>query len=266
MEQYLRFFKPLLLLVTPVLASSVLVTSPSQAATFALSQGELVFTEFSQSPTNTFTDTNSNAIVVSDNGNVFTEADAIASFGGTPTEALNFSSSIAEGENTGYLGLAESETTIRGIFDIETDTLFSFDFTSDLSLATSVDNPGLESSTASGELLFALFDVNENTVLDSFKLAGDLTTNGQKNFIGYEQEGNVTLTNADTDYDFVGNQKFATGYADGYVQRYFSQPTTLALIQMKSNQVMVSTPEPTTIVSLLISTGLIGVAFRRKKI
>lgn len=264
-QQYLRLVNKFLLIVSPVLAGSVLLTSPSEAATFALSEGELIFTNFSQSPRTTLTDTNTNALVVSDDNNVFTQGEAIAFFGGTPTEALNFSSSVARGENTAYLGLAESEATIKGIFDINQDSIFSFDFATNLNLATSVDRPGRESASASGGLFFALFDVQENTLLDYFSLAGDLTKQGDNNFVGYENEGNVILNHANTDYDFVGNQKFATADVDGYVKRYFTHPTTLALVQVKSNEVMVSTPEPSIIVGLIFSTGLIGVVLRRNK-
>lgn len=264
-QQYLPSLKKFLLIVSPVLASSVLLISPGQAATFALSEGELVFSNFSQSPMSTLTDTNTNAVVISDYGNVFTEAESMAFFGGTPTQALNFSSSVAGGDNTAYLGMAESEATIRGVFDIDKDSVFSFDFATNLNLATSVDRPERESASAGGELFFALFDVEENTILDSFSLAGDLTKQGNNNFIGYQKEGNVILTHSNTDYDFVGNQKLAMADVDGYVKRYFTHPTTLALVQVKSNEVMVSTPEPSIIVGLIVSSGIIGVVLRRNK-
>ncbi len=257
MKQYLRFTQYFLLFTTTFLASSALLTKASLAATFAFSKGALEFTDFSHSPLNIYTDVDTDTISVGQGGSVQSEADAIASFTGTPPGALASSSSTAFGKNKNYSGQGTSEATLRGIFDIDQNTLFSFNFVADLALETLIDQPPAENARASGEISFALFNFGTNSILDSFSLKGNLTTLDDNDVITSTKTGNVIFINSFTDSNFGGQQESAIAYVDGSLQRYFTNKTRLALVEFQSNDVRVTAPEPSTILASLFVCSLI---------
>jgi hypothetical protein len=267
MKQYLKLIQYFLITATSFLSSSILVITPSQASSFALSEGALLFTNFSHIPSSTLTITDTNATSIFQGGNVTTQADAIAFLKVNPPAALTSSSGIAWGDNVGYLGIAESVAAIRGIFDIEENSIFAFNFASNLNLLTSIDKPNIENAKASGNISFALFDIENNNILDSFSLIGTLTTKGNNDFIEYEKIGNITLISLDTALNLGGNQEFATAYIDGYVERYFTNITSLALIEFQQSRVQVQTsvPEPSSILALLWSGGIVVFVMKHKK-
>lgn len=256
----MQLFKKILVLA-PCLAISMVTISPSKAATLASSQGDFLFSGFSQNPLTVFTDADSDvtATAISEDAQLFTEADAEADFFKNPAFASNSSSGFAAGELGDYLGTAESEATVQGVFDVEADTNFSFNFLGDLALTTSIDNPSTESARASGDIYFALIDTSNNQTLDFFTLEGNVTTAGDNDFIAYEKSENVFLDNdaTTTDYDFGENQEFAEADVFGSYERYFTTDTTLALVEVKRNKVEVAAvpvPEPSASPALFIAT------------
>ncbi len=265
MKQYVRFVKHFLLLATPAIASSVLATSPSQAATFAFSSGNFNFTDFSQSPSATFSGTNANTLAIANGGAVAAFAYANAKFVVAPPEASNSSLSVALGENRDYLGLAKSEATVIGKFDVAANTFFSFNFTGDLNLQTSIDNPPEENARASGDISFVLLDTASQKVLDFLSLAGSVITQGDSNFIATQNSDNVTLSHILEDHKFKKKQGFATASVAGSLQHSFNDNRSLALVEVKRNQARVQAPEPSTNLALLISSGLVGVLLRGKR-
>ncbi len=265
MNQYMRFVKHFLLLATPAIASSVLATSPSQAATFAFSSGNFNFTDFSQSPSATFSGTNANTLAIANGGAVAAFANANAKFVVAPPEASNSSLSLALGENRDYLGLAKSEATVIGKFDVAANTFFSFKFTGDLNLQTSIDNPPEENARASGDISFVLLDTASQKVLDFLSLAGSVITQGDSNFIATQNSDNVTLSHILEDHKFKKKQGFATASVEGSLQRSFNDNRSLALVEVKRNQARVQAPEPSTNLALLISSGLVGIVLRGKR-
>ncbi len=265
MKQYQAFTKGFLLLLTPCIASSILAASPSQAATLARSEGVLEFTRFSQSPSGTGTATNTNTVTIANNGMVNAFANAEATFIVAPPTASNSSLSQAFGEGRNYLGLAESEATVIGNFDVDANTPFSFDFTSSLNLETSIDNPQAENARAAGDISLALLDTASNSTIDFFSLMGNLTTPGDDDFIVYQKSNNIALNNPLTTHDIGGNQEFARVSVQGSLQRYFDSKTSLSLIEVKRNQARVTAPEPSTCVALLFSCSVIGVASKGRR-
>ncbi|XZF61945.1 MAG: hypothetical protein ACSI46_23515 [Gloeotrichia echinulata DVL01] len=268
MKQYMVFTKHFLVFATSLVASSVLVASPGRAATFAFSEGNFEFKNFSQSPVDTFAEAIINTPSTSgvqDTNNVTTLANANASFIDNSGKASNSSFGVAIGANKDYLGIAENQSTVQGIFDVEKDTLFSFDFTGDLTLKTSIDNPTVENANATGDVSFALIDTADNSILDYFTLGGNLTKNANQDFLSFETNGNVSLSNLFTKTDFDGNQKSAQGSFDGSVKRYFTEKTRLALTEINQNQVSVSVSEPSLLLPSLFCCGVIGVALKRKR-
>ncbi|NEP18200.1 MAG: hypothetical protein F6J97_15060, partial [Leptolyngbya sp. SIO4C1] len=128
---------------------------PSEAATLASSSASFIFTNFSQSPTATQTDTLSDSQSIG--STVITDSDASALAATIPSFALNDTFGEVIGSGTLYSGTAEAEAEVIAEFDLTSNSLFSFNFTAVLELVTSIDLPGLEQAEALGELDFALF-------------------------------------------------------------------------------------------------------------
>ncbi|MBW4666311.1 MAG: PEP-CTERM sorting domain-containing protein [Cyanomargarita calcarea GSE-NOS-MK-12-04C] len=265
MTKYLGFTKQFSLITTSMLASCVLAISPSRAATFASSDGKFALINFSQSASTVSTGTEANALAIGNGGMVAALAESQAFFVQPPLVGFNSSLSQVFGENKDYLGEAISEATLIGLFDVAEKTTFSFDFAGILNLSTSIDEPSVENARASGEISFALFDISKNSILDFFSLAGNLITKGDKDFIAYQKSDNVTLNNPVIQSNFGGKQESATAIVEGSFKSTFEKQTNLALIEVKRNRVRVSTPEPSTYLALLLSSGVIAVALKRKR-
>jgi len=251
----MQLFKKILLLA-PCLAISIM--SPSEAATLASSQAEFWFREFSQNPLTVSTDLDSDvtAIEITKGAQLFTEAEKDAIFTVNNPIGYNASSSFVAGDFGYYLGTAQSEVTLQGVFDIEAGSNFSFDFFGNLALETSIDNPFQESARASGDVLFALIDTSNNQTLDFFSLEGNVNTPGDNDFIVYNKSENVFLQDnvTITDFDFGGNEEFAEAIIFGSYKRYFATDTTLALVEVKRTKAVASVPEPSTSPALFIAT------------
>lgn len=263
MKINLQLGKHLLILFTPFLATSVLITSPSQAATIALSQGKLLFTNFSQSPSDTFTTTNTDTTSISQDGSVVSQADAIAYLGVTPSVGYSLTSSQVFGKNTGYSGLGESEAIIQGIFDVNKNTNFSFDFSANLDLKTFTTNPKYEKASASGNLGFALINLANDHVLDYFQVDGSLTTAGNDS-LTYQNSKNVKF-GAFTSSNIAGEQEFTTTAFHGYLNHYFQDETTVALVAYNSTQSKVAVPTPSMLPALIFGWGAISLGLKRKR-
>ena len=267
MKKYSGLVKKFLLLTAPVIASSVLFSTPSKAATFAYSEGNSVF-RFDQSPSNVATDVSAETLAVDIDGGgmVGAIAQAQAFFLIEPAEALNSSLSAAFGQNQDYLGVAESEASVIGNFDVDANTNFSFDFLSNLELATSIDNPLQESAEVGGDISFALINRQSNDVLDFFNLAGNITTQGDNDFVAFQKSDNVTINQKFSAPGFGGLQEFLTVSIQGSLERFFTDETNLTLVEVKRNRARVTAkaPEPTSTLALLLCSGFIGMALKRR--
>jgi hypothetical protein len=262
----MKLLKKLSLVVAPFLVTSLIATLPTKAATFANSQGVFNFTEFSQSPSGTVAGITGDTIATAVGGTVFADFSAAATFIANPLNASNFSSAIAFGELGSYLGFAESEATIRGNFDIQANTSFSFKFAGNLTLATDIDNPLTEKARAAGEIYFALLDIDTDTLLDAFNIAGNLNTPGNDDYIAYDIFGNdnIFLNNINATGNLGENQENIQADIEGYYQRQFTNSTRLALVEVKRNRAVVEVPEPPVILALIIGSGVVGVVLKTK--
>jgi len=264
-KQYLQSTKQLLLLIAPFFVSSHFA-SPTLAATFAFSKGEFELTNFSQSAVTVSDEIIEDTLSISKGGIVNVLAEAEASFMQPPLVGSNSSLSVAFGENRNYLGKAESEASLLGIFDVNAGSDFFFNFAGNLNLSTSIDNPDSESARASGDISFALIDIGDDSILDFFSLAGNLITEGDEDFIAYQKSSNVILTNSSTPSSLGGNQETATGLVEGSYKRNFTNRTNLALIEVKRNKVQVAAiPESSTTLALLLSSGVVGTIIKRRR-
>ncbi|MBW4667161.1 MAG: hypothetical protein KME60_06865 [Cyanomargarita calcarea GSE-NOS-MK-12-04C] len=280
MNLYLEFVKRFLL-ATPLIASSAFFTAPSRAATFALSQGELKFTNFSQefiglekvNDAHTFGSVNGGITQQINKANI--------NFIATPPEISTSALSIAFGQDKDYLGLAQTEAKIVGNFDVDAGKSFSFDFAAALNLRTAIDEPPTENAHSMGDVSFFLLDTTNidkpnlseflsnlslddtmilaKNTLDFFSLAANLNTSGKDDYLDKENSKNVTLTQLFQDDEFQGNEEFASAFIGGSLQRSFANKTNLTLLAVRRSQARVTAKEPAMNSVALLSLALIAI-------
>ena len=287
MKHYQVLRSRFLLLVTPLIATCTFLPSPSQAATFASSQGELNFTNFSEPFSIIGTQNQGETFSFANGGSVNAQnSNAVTNSTDEPPSASTSALSQASGDSKDYLGTAITQAKIVGNFDVEPGKLFSFDFSSALDLQTAIDAPPVENAKASGNISFELFDTTHipeptledfvsgllsNTTnsiqknpLDFFSLTGNLNTLGNDNFITNQKSQNVTLTE-DKEFSFGGNEEFATDFVKGSLQRSFDRKANLTLVALRSTEARVTAPEPSTNLALVLFFGLLAVATKGKR-
>ncbi|MBD2773635.1 PEP-CTERM sorting domain-containing protein [Iningainema tapete] len=264
MKHYQKVKKRLMFFIAPLLASSIL-SSPSQAATFASSRGEVEFINFSLVPVDNDASSNTNVITIAQEGLVLALADGDANFIVNPPTATNLSLSQALGLGRSYLGLAESEARVVGDFVVEAGTPFSFNFNAQLNLQTTIENPSFEIAGATGDIDFVLVNTDNNSILESFRLMGNIITPGDSDFITITKSPNVSLSNVTNQSNFGGNQESATATIFGSVQRSFTEQTKLSLVEVKRNQARVQVPEPSVSIALMLSLSGMSLVLKAKR-
>ncbi|MEH1814493.1 MAG: PEP-CTERM sorting domain-containing protein [Nostoc sp.] len=266
MKKYTKVIKRFLALATPAIATSILATLPSQAATFASSESKFNINNFSSSPLDVRTLIDNVTTAISTGGQVTADANAEAKFNvDANNSASNLSFSQAEGHGYGYTGSAESFAAIIG-YDFIVEKEFSFDFSGLFKLKTSIDDAVTERANARGEFLYELYDSDTGNLLDSFKISGNLSTIGNNDAFVFEPSSNITLDSSQTDTSFGGTKEDASTSFKGKYSRTFDKSTRLFLKESKSNQVSVYTiPEPSTILGSLFSCAMFGAVSIRKR-
>jgi hypothetical protein len=251
----------------PVFATLTLSSSPCFAATFASSSANAFLHNFSHNPLKieTITDTNTLTFVSSGSVNADANSDALFINQIPFTFARNDSLAKASGYGQKYLGIADSEAAVIGRhFLISAGSTFSFDFLSFLQLNTSIDNPPGESAIAKGNISFFLFDDATQLPIDSFLLSGQLTSLDTQDFFAVEATDGFTFSTDLSIQNTGGNQELITAFYAGTFSRYFSENTTLTLVEVKTNAVIVKAPEPSSFVAFFIF-GVAGVALKKRK-
>ncbi|MDF5730845.1 MAG: hypothetical protein PUP92_23230, partial [Rhizonema sp. PD38] len=215
MRQSLGIFQHFLLLVTSLIATSALSILPGKAATLATSEGDLSFTNFSESFSTIVKQNKGETSAFSNGGIVNVQNKANTNSTDNPSTASTSALSSAFGESKDYLGLAETRAKIISNFDVDASKSFSFNFNTTLDLETSVDEPPVENARAIGDIFFLLFDTSDipkqnlsdflshlldktnNTIqkspLDFFFLTDKLNILSN-NVITYQKSQNITLS------------------------------------------------------------------------
>ena len=134
----------------PILIGTVLVSSPSLAASFASSESKVTIDNFSKNPDIAGVESKAEPFVSGNGGETKADALAEANFVSFPANADNFSKSVVEGTGNSFFALAESTATVIGNFSIGAGETFSFDFEVDFNLETSIDSLN-ESANAGGD-------------------------------------------------------------------------------------------------------------------
>ncbi len=254
------------LLVTPLVTS--LTVGIANAATIAGSAAEVSINNFSQRPTETGTSTNTNTQTIANSGFVISEAKADAVFISNCHELLaaNLSKSEVAGSGSNYAGLAQSQATVIGDFDIDAQETFSFNFQTVLNLLTSVDNRQSERASASGNIFFWLINTVTNILLDSFQLASSLDSSSGLS-LNLSASNNFTPTNINLNFLTQGSATSMRFYTSGVYSRTFESGTNLRLVEVKNNIAVAKSelvseaeavPEPTTILGTIMFLGFIA--------
>lgn len=251
--------------IAPLITGSVLVTLPSLAATLASSGGKLIISNISQYPQDTATFTDINTSTTTQSGLAVANANAQAEFtvNSSISATLN-SDSTTFGVGQQYQGNANSISQVLGYFFVEANQEFSLDFTADLGLETSIDNPQAESANAIGSLALLAIDSTTQAIYDYFSIFGSLNTQGDGDSLEYQSSENITLTSNSTETLFGGTQESAKASVKGSLENRFTSPTNLTLLAVSTNQASVKTPESSNTLALLGFCGVLGLWYRVK--
>ncbi|MGD1806638.1 hypothetical protein ACP6PL_14525 [Dapis sp. BLCC M126] len=258
----------------PILIGTVLVSSPSLAASFASSKGEVIIDGFSKNPYQVGVETNAEEFFVFGDGDqAYVDAFAEANFVADPSGADNTSSSEAGGTGSNFFALGESTARVIGDFSILPGETFEFDFEVYFDLKTSIDNSSDESANAEGNVSFFIFDTTaEDTpiLLDFFGVSGNLETPGDNDFFGSTQNivpSNFSISpSSSVNESFGGNKESISAFFDGSYQRTFdgNQIRNIRLVEIKANSAQVqSTPEPSATIAFILFSA-VGVSTRFK--
>jgi hypothetical protein len=259
--------------VSAVTTTLTLATSVS-AATFSTVYSFLELTNFSQSPTTTLTNTETDTLVISSGGSAVAFSDALAIFDISESLVFNEIESFTGGIGLDYIGLAESNASVLGIFDIDTDEIFSFDISGALLLATSIENARVESAFAFGGLGLALVGSTTSqppTLLDELNLLAALETPGEDNIetnlfqlLLAGNQDNIIIQSLNVDQDFGSLEEvIALNFRATYA-RQFNEPTQVYLLDLKTGKAGVqAVPAPSSLLGLL-AYGLLGLVKRHR--
>ncbi|MGB3637506.1 MAG: hypothetical protein WBA39_08010 [Rivularia sp. (in: cyanobacteria)] len=295
-KEHSTFGKKLILQVTPLVATSMLASSPALAATFAGSFGELTFTNFNRENTafEAINDANASAETNSDDSvadfNNFSRTNAEP----TPLDISNVADSLVYGEGSSYDAFAETMPRFFANFDVSRNDTLSFDFTTILDLEASVDKPGVETANAASDIAFYLLDttgistenrfnflnstqlepsqISQNNILEYFTLAANIDAVGRIDFFNNTKSPNINLTSDFSNYsveeinDLGRSRAISTSLIEGSVERFFEEDRNITLLAFKNTKSNVKVPEPGTSFWSVLFAGLIalGVRLRNK--
>jgi hypothetical protein len=245
---------------TPFVTGLCVAIAPSRcyAATFALSEAQVEFNPINHSAFVWETATEANTFAAaSPQGKVAAIASATAQGMNTPIggAAFNQTQSIANGEGYGYFGVAQSAAAILGVFSVEKNQTFAFNFGATLNLFTSIDDPSREDAHAQGKITFQIINTCTGLLLDSFSLFGNLGAKGVGSY-GFNTFGSSFSGLMGVSQNFGGNQQKIGVGIDGFYSRFFDENTNIALLEDKEN--MASVPEPSTVLGSAVFLGLLN--------
>ncbi len=289
MNRYLG--KPSWLLMASVTSGVLAIATPSQAASFAFSES-LLEVVFGQEFTGSEADTDADTFAIADDGDVSVDAFADATifndasglstclFGLGAPGACNVALSEAIGDDgNNYFGIGESTAEVIGDFFVASGNNFSFDFIASLLLETNIDRPDVESAQATGEVSFAIFGSSQAeslSLLDTFTLAGQLSTLSEDDSLTEPQTSNTFAFNTFINTSFGGQNEFVDALAEGSYSRTFDSDTYLQLVEVKTSSACVTTtdsgqncnqsiPEPTSLLALIAPLlGLTGISLQKR--
>lgn len=267
---------------TAMFSSIFIANSPVLAATFSFSEAILDINNFSISPQNPFTDSNTKAVAFSGDTEAISNANAegsLISDADSDLAAINtnfYSSAFGEGNN--FFGFGESSSLVIGSLTIDPNQILSFDFELSLDTFNQVDTL-LDGSIATlSEVNFLLFDNNTNSLLGDFTATTNINTNLvediNNDFISVEASRNVAF-NGDIFEDFEGNIESAELSLTGSFAQFFNSAIQVRLevatltrscVQAPlTNDPCTKVPEPDNTMTLFLGFLGLGLISRFRK-
>jgi uncharacterized repeat protein (TIGR01451 family) len=139
------------------------------------------------------------------------------------------------------LGVAQSESSVIGEFEIKAGETFSFDFDGQLNLLTNVGDPIFGDASAGSEIFLGLFDAEqdpESAPLDFLAIAGQVVNSESEpddDFLDIQASDAVTLDpdQSDISTDFDGAEQSAQATVSGSFQKTFEADTKITLVETK---------------------------------
>jgi hypothetical protein len=256
---------------TPFVTGLCVAIAPSSsyAATFALSEAQVEVNPINHSAFVWETATQTNTFVASQQGKVAAIASATAVGMNTNVRgaAFNQTQSIASGEGYNYLGVAQSAAAILGVFSVEKNQTFAFNFGVTLNLFTSIDDPSREDAHAKGKISFKIINACTGLLLDSFSLFGNLGTigvgsSGALGSYGFNTFGSNFSGQIGVSQNFGGHQQNIGVGIEGWYARFFGENTDIALLE--DNENIASVPEPSTVLGSAVFLGLLNLVRKIK--
>ncbi|NJL46289.1 MAG: hypothetical protein HC929_00720 [Leptolyngbyaceae cyanobacterium SM2_5_2] len=258
----LRYWQTVPVVVLSAITSTLTLASFASAATFAGVSSVFEFSNFSRSPLTTATDADTDTISIAlGGGSAIAKAEAAARFNIPLALAGNEIISTAEGNGYSYLGLAQSQASISGVFELAAQETLSFDFKGVLTLAAAIDDSNTEFAFALGRLGFALFGETASqpeALLDSLDVFATLTTPGNGDIYEFLIAGNPgSLAIEQFERQTGGPGEFLNLRFKGRYSRTFKEPTLVSLVETKTGVAEVqAVPTPSLIWGIMTYGGL----------
>lgn len=233
--------KQLLLLITPIVASSTIAALPTQAATFSSSKTTLSLNNFNQDATGVLQFTDVNSIALAEDGNVKNtyNGQAVIAAIGPEVFANTDIDNVTVGSGNIYFGAGDLKVQQLGNFLVDATESLQFSYEALLDLKTSVDDASKEIVSSAGDISLLLVNDLTSEILDSFSLFGQLNTDlGQpqlKDSLGNKFSSNFSIASKSQDSQFNLNQEFAKFSLSGSYQRSFSEDTSVTLVAVTQN-------------------------------
>jgi len=262
--------QPFIYCLTSLVSGWAIAVSPVHAATLASSEAQVKITNYSHQPLDILPFTLTNTFTNATQGQVTANADAHAEFiqpENSLPNSFNSSWSRTSGQGKDYLGVAESTAgIILYNFEVGANEDFSFDFNTLLNLKTAIDDPTFEQASATGNILYQLYEHENGNILDFFTVSGHLNTLGFGEGIDIQNSQNFQWGFKEPlDTKFGGQSEVVNASLVGHYSQHFDNLTYLTLVEVKSNQASVKAPEPSPAFAL-ICFCLIGSLYKLKKI
>lgn len=254
------------------IASTLTLSSAASAATFAGVSSSFEFSNFSQAPFFTDTNADTSTVVISGDGFVLAESNALVVVDLVDASASNKINSFALGLGNNYLGTATSQATVAGNFRLNAGDTLSFDFRGALELVTAIDNPSTESAFALGFLGFSVLGPSDS---DELGLLGILDTPGTQDVLDTNlftlfsagNSGNIVLNSLNANRRIGGLEEFLDVDFSGRYSRKFAEPTLVSLVETKAGIAEVQqVPTPSLLWGLMTYGGLGIVGKLRKRL
>jgi hypothetical protein len=239
-----------LFIAVPVISSLAAISLPAQANTSASSGIDTTLNGFSQPSFDLDTLTDTDAFAIGP-GAVTTDAEAIAD--AFSDEWFGFSSAETNGTGVNYQGAAIGQSFLAGNFWVKEHQPFSFDFSTQIELATIVTNPLIETATALGKIQFNLYNNATDQLLDSFSFFGKLTPQLSGNPFSAERSDYVTLIDLSNIATSNTTSSTASAKFVGTYNRTFDGSLDLRLEAFQASAATVeAVPEPDYIISSFV--------------